>query len=201
MGRRLVIERLSEGSVPPSEEGTRKVDAPSVSAIRLVFGVGKGPQGPPTDADFKPVYTVGIPVFSLGGLDSDGVYEFDGTALLGLLQQRAQRRKWAARLELELVQAADSVNAADVYVETPFAEDGPTMEVSGRSKKGTVTAGGGRSLVLATSLAHDAAGIGALGGKYSVQLRDADPREGGDASVESPVRDIALNFTQYEFEG
>jgi hypothetical protein len=201
MGRRLVIERLSEGSVPPSEEGTRKLDAPTISAIRLVFGVGKRPDGPPTDADFKPVYTVGIPVFSLGGLDSDGVHEFDGTALLGSLQKRAQRRQWAARLELEVIQAADSVNAADLYVETPFADDGPTFDILGPSRRGTTTAGGGRSLVFATSLAHDAGGISALGGKFSFQLRDADPKEGGDASVESQARGLALDFTQYEFEG
>ncbi len=201
MGRRLVIERLSEGSVPPSEDGTRKVDAPSVSAIRLVFGVGKRPDVAPTAEDFKPVYTVSIPVFSLGGLDSDGVYEFDGTALLGLLQQRARRRTWAARLEIEITQTAETVNAADVYVETPFADDGPTVDVAGRSRRGTTTAGGGRNLVIATSLAHDAGQLTALGGKYSVQLRDADPREGGTASVESPVREIALDFTQYEFEG
>lgn len=201
MGRRLVIERLSEGSVPPSGEGTRKVDAPAVSAIRLVFGVGKRADQPPTDADFKPVYTVSIPVFSLGGLDSDGVHEFDGTALLATLQQRAQRRRWAARLELEITQAADAVNAADVYVETPYADDGPGFDVGGRSSRGTVTAGGGRSLVLASSLAHDAAQIGALGGKFTVQLRDADPSEGGTASIESPTRAIELNFTQYEFEG
>jgi len=72
MGRRFVIERLSEGAVPPAGEGTRKVDAPNVAAIRLVFGVGSGPDAQPTEDTFKPVYSVSIPVFSLGGLDPDG---------------------------------------------------------------------------------------------------------------------------------
>jgi hypothetical protein len=201
MGRRLVIERLSEGSVPPSQGGTRRVDPPNVAAIRLVFGVGKGPDATPTDADFKPVYTLSIPVFSLGGLDSDGVHEFDGTSLLGILQERARRRRWAARLELELVQGADSVAAADIWVETPYPEGGAALAVSGLNRGGTVTAGGGRSVVLASTLAHDTAQVRALGGTFAFTLRDADPRDSGPASVESAPRTIALDFGQYEFEG
>ncbi len=200
MARRLVIERLSEGSVPTSEE-KRKVDAPSLAAIRLVFGVGRGPDTPPDENTFKPVYSVGIPVFSLGGLDSDGVYEFDAVTLLGHLQSSAQRRKWAVRLELEFAQTAESINAADLYVDTPFADDGPTIDVVGRSRAGTPSAGGGRTLVLATSFARDETGIKSLGGTFKIQLRDADPRHEDSASVESPVRDIKLDFTQYEIQG
>jgi len=202
MGRRFVIERLSEGAVPPAGEGTRKVDAPSVAAIRLVFGVGSGPDAEPTEDTFKPVYTVSIPVFSLGGLDPDGVYEFDGATLLSSIQNRAQRRRWGARLELEIVQTADTVTSADIYVETPLPEEGgPTMDVLGRTKKGTTTPGGGRSLVLATSLVHDAAAIKDLAGTYTVQLRDADPKAPGTPSVESPQRNVNVEFSRYEFEG
>jgi hypothetical protein len=202
MARRLVIERLSEGSVPPVEEGeTRQVDAPSLSDIRLVFGVGKGPDGVPDERSFKPVYTVSIPVFSLGGLDSDGVYEFDAKALLSTLQERAKRRRWGVRLELELAQAAEAINAADIYVETPLADDGPTVSLGGRSSRGTATQGGGRSLCVATSIVQGDAGVESLGGAYSIRLRDADPNEGGTATVESSAREVKLNFTQYEFEG
>jgi hypothetical protein len=200
MVRRLVIERLSEGSVPSSEE-ERKVDAPSLAAIRLAFGVGKGPSAPPDDKTFKPVYTVSIPVFSLGGLDSDGVYEFDAVSLLAGLQSRAQRRKWAVRLELEFAQTAEAVTAADLYIESPYVEDGPTLDTAGRNRAGTPTPGGGRTIVVATSLAHDRSDIEALGGKFTVRLSDADPQRSEPASVQSPAREIELDFTQYEFEG
>lgn len=188
--------------MPPAGEGTRKVDAPSIGDIRLVFGVGAGPDATPDGDGFKPVYTVSMPVFSLGGLDPDGVHEFDAAGLLASLQQRATRRRWAMRLEVELVQTADTVTAGDIYVDTPLPDgDGPSMDVLGRSRRGTTTPGGGRSLVLATSLVHDAAGIEGLAGKYSIQVRDADPRAEGTPSVESPVRDLNVAFSRYEFEG
>lgn len=199
MGR-LVIERLSEGSVPPSDSGTRSVDAPTVGAIRMVFGVGKGPDDAPELSTFKPVYTVSVPVFSLGGLDSDGVHEFDAVSMLQQLQTRSVRRTWAMRVELEIVQVANTVNSADIYIGTPFADDGPSIEVAGRTKGGTTTVGGGRSLVLATSLAHSKADVEALAGTFTIQLCDADPQDGGQAGVESPVREVRLAFSRYEFE-
>ncbi len=196
---RLVVERLSEGTVAPAGSEPRRVDPPTVADIRLVFGVGASLDDPPTAATFKPVYTLSIPVFSLGGLDPDGVYEFDGTALLHTLQTRSQRRKWGARLELELMQSADTVAAADLHVTTP--EVGIPMGVLGRTKTGTITAGGGRSVVVVSDVVHDGAGVEKLGGSYGLQLSDADPDAGGTPAVQSPNRPVNLAFTRFEFEG
>jgi hypothetical protein len=200
MGRRFVIERLSEGTIPPAGEGVRKVDAPSVTGIRLVFGVGAGDAGA-TDDTFKPVYTVSIPVFSLGGLDADGVYEFDATSLLTTIQKRSQRRRWSARLEIEIHQRADTVASADIHVDTPLLDGGPTMDVLSTAPQGTPVSGGGRSVVLATSLVHEAASLRSLAGTYRIQYRDSDPREGGTTKVESPAREVRVELTRYEFEG
>ena len=205
MARRLIISRLDEGSSPPpSSSGIfgARLDAPTLAAIRLVFGVGRRPGVAPTRDTFSPVYTISIPVFSLGGLDSDGIYEFDTARTLADLQDRADRRGWAMRLELEIEQPADSVSAADIYVETPYADNGPEFYVAGHDDKGTTTLGGGRRLVLASSLAHDANSVGTLGGAFSLQLSDSDPRA-SDASADqhSSVRPVELNLTRYEFQG
>ena len=206
MGRRLIISRLDEGSSPPpSSSGIfgARLDAPTLAGIRLVFGVGRRPGAAPTRETFSPVYTISIPVFSLGGLDSDGVYEFDAARTLQDLQQRANRRSWAVRLELEIEQAADSVSAADIYVETPYPEDGPDFYVAGPDSKGTTTLGGGRRLVLASSLAHDQETVAALGGAFTLQLSDSDPRDGDSVpgDQQSSARPVELCLTNYEFQG
>src|SRR5690606_13128338 len=97
------------------------------------------------------------PVFSLGGLDPDGVHEFDAASLLDVIRRRSLRRHWGLRLEVELTQSVDTVAAADIYVETPFADgaDELTMKVIGRTGRGTTLPGGGRTVVLATSIVHD----------------------------------------------
>lgn len=201
MGRRVVVDRLDEGSVAPVAGETRQIGAPDLTAIRIVFGVGKRPDTAPDEASFKPVYTVNMPVFSLGGLDPDGIYEFGANRMLESLQDRARRRRWACRLELEVAQPADSVSAADLYAEAPFEDDGPGFSVGGRNPQGATGAGGGRNVVLKTGLVHDEAGVTALGGTYTLQLRDADPRGDAGASVESPVREVNVRLTNYEFEG
>ena len=200
MARRLIIERLDRGAAAPSEDLGR-VDAPTISAIRLVFGVGRRPGQAPTREDFSPTYTVEIPVFSLSGLDSDGVHEFDAVRTLEDLQVRAERRAWAMRLELSVVQDAATVNAAEIYVDTPFADgdDAPELFVAGHGD--VTTLGGARELILASSLAHDGEAVAALGGEFTVQLRDADPRTEASASVESATRRLVLNLTRYEFQG
>lgn len=198
MGQRLVIERLAEGSVPPSTDGTRKVAAPTLGDIRIVFGVGSKAETPADDRDFKPVYRVSMPVFSLGGLDPDGVHEFDAASLLGDLQRRATRRRWSVRLELDVIQPAESVTSADLVVDTPL--QALTFDVVGRTRKGTTLPGGGRSLTLATSLIHDPAQLDQLAGEYSMRLTDA-PDADGTASVESPARLLKLALTNYEFQG
>ena len=71
---RLVVRRLPEGSVAPGGDEMRTVDPPALAGIRLVFGVGMEPEASPTADDFHPVYTISMPVFSIGGLDPDGVY-------------------------------------------------------------------------------------------------------------------------------
>lgn len=201
MGRRVVVDRLDEGSVAPAAGETRQIGAPDLTAIRIVFGVGARPDTPPDDRTFKPVYTVSMPVFSLGGLDPDGIYELAANRVLDSMQTNARRRRWACRLELEVAQPADSVSAADLYAEAPFEDDGPGFSVGGRNPQGATQPGGGRTVVLQTGLVHDGEGIEALGGTYTLQLRDADPRGDASASVESPVREVNVRLTNYEFEG
>jgi hypothetical protein len=203
MARRVVVPRLSEGAVPLSEGATRLVDPPAVTALRMVLGVGPSSDVAPTDETFKPTYEIGMPVFSLGGLDPDGVHEFDAAALLDLIRHRSLRRQWGLRLELELTQQADTVAMADIWVDTPFADapDQPTMHVIGRTGRGTTLPGGGRTVVLATSLVHDSKRARTLGGIYSVQLRDTDPATGDEPAVASVARGINVDLTRFEFEG
>jgi hypothetical protein len=200
----LKIPRVDEGAPPPATGGTRTADAPSVAAIRMVFGVGAGPDKPAADVDFKPVYSVSLPVFSLGGLDPDGVHEFDAVRMLETLQARSTRRRWAMRLELEIVQTADTVAAADIHVTTPYAAgegEGPALMVHGRSQRGVTTPGGGRSLTLVSSLVHEPAAIAALAGSFAFALRDVDPGAEGVPSVESPARALHVALDRFEFEG
>ena len=138
----LVVQRLAIGSVPPSDgSATRLVDAPAVEAIRCVFGVGDEPTELPAGSCFRPVYTISIPVARLGGLDHDDVYEFDGALMLTTLQERAQQRRWAMRLEFDIVQTQASATSADLYLEAPAEV---SMLLSGHTGYGTPNPGGGR---------------------------------------------------------
>ena len=108
----LVIAALSgRASSSPS--------APGVEAITIAFGVAKTRDGQPSHDDFRTTYHLQIPLFSLGGLDPDGVYEFDASSLLSTLQSRAQRRNWGVRLELTLSQNEADVAAGDLTVRAP----------------------------------------------------------------------------------
>ena len=201
---RCTIPRLTLGtqSSAAAKKNTAPPDAPSLMAIRLVFGVGTSPQTPPNADTFKPVYTLSIPVFSLGGLDSDGVYEFDAPALLEQLQRRSQRRRWAMRLELEFAQNTQALLDTDVYVETPFANEALDFSLCDPQQQGTMITGGGRCLLFASSLLHEGAHVSALNGLYSIQLSENDPREQQASSCrQSPRREIKLDLSQYEFEG
>ncbi|GEM_PF-1333156 len=206
MQRRLVIPRLPEGSVPPlpplSAETPVQVARPSLAALRLVFGVGSNPDQAPSETDFHPVYTVAMPVVSAGGLDPDGVYEFDAGAQLALLQRRATRRTWALRLELELAQSHDAVNTTELWIESPPewpSGDGPRLLLLGPAR-GVPLPGGGRVLTIATTLVHTVEGARALGGRLNLRLADADPRGPTPATIESPTLEVALDLRCYEFE-
>jgi hypothetical protein len=199
MLQRLVIQRLPEGSVPVCTDERVHVDPPALADLRLVFGVGEAPDELPDSRSFHPVYTISMPVFSVGGLDHDGIYEFDAGAQLELLQSRAVRRRWAVRLELELVQASEAINTAEVWIETPWASGDPRPELLG-PERGARVSGGGRSFVVASSPVSTVAAARALGGLFRVQLRDADPHGGGPATVESPVLEIRVDLRCYEFE-
>lgn len=196
---RLVIQRLPEGSVPPYGDATQRVDPPSLSDLRLVFGVGSAPEVEPSAEDFHPVYTISMPVFSASGLDPDGVYEFDAGAQLELLRSRAVRRRWAVRLELELVQPSAAVSAAEVWIETPWTGDDPRPQLLGPAR-GTPRTGGGRSFVVASTPVTKVDAARTLGGTFSVQLRDADPHGGGPATIESELFEIRVDLRCYEFE-
>jgi hypothetical protein len=196
---RIVIQRLPEGSVPAFGGELRRVDPPSLADVRLVFGVGSEPELEPELADFHPVYTLSMPVVSVGGLDPDGVYEFDAGAQLELLQSRATRRRWAVRVELEFVQASEAINAAELWIETPWTSGNPRPQLLG-PERGTPLSGGGRSLIIASTPVGSVDAARALGGRFTVVLRDADPQLGGPATVESSSIEIRLDLRCYEFE-
>lgn len=187
---RLVIERLTDGSADPATPD--KLAAPTVSAIRVMFGVGKAPSVAPDPASFKPVYTLQIPVFALGALDSDGVHEMDAAAYLARLQEKATMRRWAARLEIEIQQKADAVAITDIEVATEDPDDACRFHVADRDARGTTIAGGGRSVTLRTSLAHSADALIKLGGKLTVVAR------GGE--TKSPDRAVEVQLGRFEFQ-
>jgi hypothetical protein len=198
---RLVVRRLPEGSVAPSDDVVRSVEPPTLAGIRLVFGVGSDSEAAPSVDDFHPVYTISMPVFSIGGLDPDGVYEFDAGAQLELLQSRATRRRWAVRLELELIQTREAITTAELWFETPWTHDDPRPLLLG-SERGEPRPGGGRALVFASTPVVDVGGARRLGGRFIAQIRDADPHGGGSATIESAalIVDVALNCYEFEAE-
>ena len=204
MPRRVVVPRLNEGSTAAAPATTtRMFDPPAFAGLRFVFGVG-GPGGEAPDVHtFKPTYVVAIPVFSMGGLDPDGVYEFDAGFLLDAIRRRALRRRWGVRVEIELTQSAESVAIADVWAEAPFKDedDAHGLLVLGRTGRGTTLPGGGRTIVIATTLAHDSKRASALSGVYNIQLRDTDPDSEDKPNVASLVRGIQVDLTRFEFEG
>ncbi len=197
----VVVPRLPDSTAAAdTSAGTQTVDPPAVMAIRLAFGVGTS-DSPPTPKTFKTTYQLAIPVFSLGGLDPDGVYEFDAAALFETLSTRAQRRRWGVRLELELQQPASSVGRADLHVELPYPDDsGLTMTVLGQSGRGTPLPGGGRTVVVASDVITDANDIGRLSGTYGLQLSDQPPGSAEGAHVSSGVRPVRIDVTRFEFE-
>jgi len=190
---RVVVPRLpdSTAAIDPGP-GPRTVDAPTIVAIRLAFGVGTADSAP-TPKSFKVTYHLSIPVFSLGGLDPDGVYEFDAAALLETITSRAQRRRWAVRLELEFEQSPQAVSLADVIVQAPFDDD-LGLTVLGQSGRGKPLPGGGRSFIVASGLVTEAGDVGQLSGTYTMQLF------GEDTNVESVVRPVQIDATRFEFE-
>jgi hypothetical protein len=203
MSRRVLISRLSEGAAPlPTSGATHMFEPPQLAALRMVFGVG-APSGEPPDAEtFRPTYTISLPIFSMGGLDPDGVYEFDAGQLLDTIRKRSLRRAWGMRLEIELTQAADSVAHADLYVDAPFADDpGLGIALLGRSGRGITLPGGARTLVIGTSIVHDSKRAALLSGVYTAQLRDVEPEAEARPTVASLVRNVQVDLTHFEFEG
>jgi hypothetical protein len=198
MSRRLAIARLPVGSVPADEGEPISIDPPALLGIRLVFGVGSAPDHEPDAEGFIPVYTVEIPVVSQGGLDHDDIYEFDAGAQLELLRSRATRRRWAVRLELEFVQVAASVAAADLWLECDWSSEGPQLVQLG-AEQGRATPGGGRALTIASTPVGEVDRARALGGRFVACLRDADPRT-PRARIESPPLHFELSMRHYEFE-
>jgi hypothetical protein len=180
---------MTHRMVIPSLPGTAAATAraPGVDAITIAFGVAKSRDDAPTHADFRPTYHVQIPPFSLGGLDPDGVYEFDAGGLLQMLVQRATRRTWGVRLELTLSQSQAEVAAGEIRVTSPDGASGP-MKVMG-SPLGTTTSGGGRSIVLSTPLVTDPGDIDQLNGAYVIEVGDAPPRR------------VQVHLGRFEFEG
>lgn len=202
MLRRIVVPRLPESSSASHVGESALVDPPGVEALRIVFGVGPGGDRAPTSDSFKPTYSVSLPVFSVGGLDPDGVYEFDAAQLMRTIVGRSLRRRWGIRVELELTQKAATVGRADLHVETPFEDDSELeLHVQGKTGTGTMLPGGVRSIVLATSVVTDPKLVSKLGGAYSVQLRDTDPQSSDKPSVKSLTRTVNVDLTRFEFEG
>jgi hypothetical protein len=204
MPRRVIVPRIDESSAAlPESSGTHMFDPPQLAALRIVFGVGPAGGEPPDAESFRPTYTVSMPIFSMGGLDPDGVYEFDAGLLLDGIRRRSLRRAWGARLEIELTQAAESVPHGDLYIDAPFADEpgGPALTVLGRSGRGITLPGGARTIVVATSLVHDSKRIAALSGVYTAQLRDVEPEAAQRPQVASLVRNVHVDLAHFEFEG
>ena len=197
---RLVIPRSSHGSVAPASAEPRTVDAPGLAGVRLVFGVGSAPEQEPSAEDFHPVYTVAMPVFSPGGLDPDGIYEFDAGAQLELLRSRATRRRWAVRVELELVQTSEAISEAELWIEAPWSEDSGVTLMSLDDAGGRPLDTGGRVLTIASSPVGELELAQRLGGSFRIQLRDVHPQLGKAPGVESPVFEVAMDLSRYEFE-
>lgn len=203
MSRRVVIPRLAEGAAALSaKDALQMFEPPQLAALRIVFGVGAANGEPPDGESFRPTYTVSVPIFSMGGLDPDGVYEFDAGLLLEDIRKRSLRRRWGARLEIELTQAAESVPHADVFVDAPFAGDDELgLVVLGRSGRGITLPGGARTIVVATTIAQDAKRTAMFSGIYNVQLRDVEPESTTKPKVASLVRSVHVDLTRFEFEG
>lgn len=200
MPRRVVVPRIAEGAAPlPASPSTRMFDPPALAGVRIAFGVGNPSGDAPDDDSFRATYVLSIPVTGLGGLDPDGVYEFDAGVLFEAIRKRALRRRWGARVEIELTQAADSVAHADVHVEGPSDECG--LVVLGRSGRGTTLPGGARTIVVATAIVTDSKRFPTLSGAYRAQLRDTDPAGGERPNVASMVRNVHVDLTHFEFEG
>jgi len=193
----LVVQRLTIGAVPPTEGALRRVSPPDVEAIRFVYGVGDEASELPAGSVFRTVYAISIPVARLGGLDLDDVYEFDAALMLATLQERARQRRWAMRLEFDLIQTHESATSAELYVEAPT---GVSMILLGHTGYGMPNPGGGRSLKIATGLAHSPESVLRLAGPYQLMFRDVDPRVGGAVGVESPVQVLKIGLSEYEFE-
>ncbi|MCA9635683.1 MAG: hypothetical protein KC420_06590 [Myxococcales bacterium] len=193
----LVVQRLAIGSVPPTDGCTRRVNPPEVEAIRFVYGVGDEPTELPAGSCFRPVYSISIPVARLGGLDLDDIYEFDAALMLITLQERARQRRWAMRLEFDVIQTHESATSAELYVEAPT---GVSMTLLGHTGYGMPNPGGGRTLKIATGLVHTPEGVLRLAGPYQLLFRDVDPRFSGFVGVESPVQLLKIGLSEYEFE-
>lgn len=193
----LVVQRLSVGSVPPSDGTRRRVSPPEVEAIRFVYGVGDDPTEVPAGSSFRPVYSISIPVARLGGLDLDDIYEFDAALMLTNLQQRARLRCWAMRLEFDVIQTHESATSAELYVEAP---PGGSMILLGHTGYGMPNPGGGRTLKVASGFAHSPEAVLRLAGPYRLQFRDVDPRVQGPVGVESPIQLLKIGLSEYEFE-
>lgn len=204
MSRRVLIPRLAEGATPlPSSSGTHMFEPPQLAALRMVFGVGAASGEPPDPETFRPTYTLSLPIFSMGGLDPDGVYEFDAGLLLEAIRKRSLRRAWGMRLEIELTQPAESVPHADLYVDAPFADDaaGTSIALLGRSGRGITLPGGARTLVIGTGIVHDSKRAALLSGVYTAQLRDVEPEAEARPAVASLIRNVHVDLAHFEFEG
>jgi hypothetical protein len=186
MVARLVVPRLSLGS-STSAPGR---EPPSITALRVVFGVGPSADAMPTAGDLRPTYTIEMPIFSVGGLDPDGEHELDAASILALVAQRARRRRWGVRLELDVTQPASSVNGADLVLESEASVG--AWAVLGHPT-GTTTPGGGRLVRVGTAVATDEAAVRGLSGRYRARLV-------GDAG-EIAERSLSVQLGRFEFEG
>lgn len=184
----LTFPRIDVGSAAKADAGVT-LAAPAVQAIRIAFGVGTGRDAAPTDDAFRPSYVLSVPLFSFGGLDPDGVYEFDAAGLLATLQGKATKRRWGARLEVELEQAAPAVGHADLVVEGP--QGAPAPVAIGRPE-GETLPGGGRRIVFGSSVITDPAGLAAVQGEYRVHQ--------GDASETAESRIVRVGLDRFEFQ-
>ncbi len=182
---RLIAARV-EDLLAASTAGVH--EPPLLAAISCVYGVGVAPGEAPEGDGLHPVYRVGLPVDAPDSLDADDTHEFAAADLLATLQTRARTRAWAMRLEFEVVQSATAVAHTDLYLDAA-----PTVVEQLRVLHQHHEPGGGRRLVVATTLVHTPEAVVRLAGTYRLVQREGTGQDAGTCTW-------ALGLTEFEFE-
>lgn len=171
------------------------VEPPRLRSIRAVLGVGPDRDTPPALDRFSPTYAVTVQ--DVGGLDEDGVYEFDALSLFAMVARRSLQRVWGLRLEFDFDQPTSTSSLADVYFTAPFDEDDGTLAIIDTTTSDRAET---RTITVTTAPVTEPKRAGILNGRYAVQLRDATSNSDEKPKARSLARGITVDLTRFEFE-